>query len=78
MFCKMLSSACGLPVIAGPSEATAIGNCLVQLIALGEIEDLTVARKIVGKMSEIKRYEPENLDQWQDYIEKYRNFMKWR
>ena len=78
MFCKMLSSACGLPVIAGPSEATAIGNCLVQLIALGEIEDLTVARKIVGKMSEIKRYESENTEQWQVFIEKYAEFIKWR
>jgi len=78
MFCKMLSSACGLPVIAGPSEATAIGNCLVQLITLGEVADLTAARRIVGNISEIKRYESENTEQWQVFIEKYAEFIKWR
>jgi len=51
-------------VIAGPSEATTIGNAIVQMIALGEIEDIKRARRIISRSFELKIYEPrldENL-----------------
>jgi rhamnulokinase len=56
---QMTANATGLPVIAGPIEATVIGNALVQLITLGEITDLNQARQIVNNLTELKRYEPE-------------------
>ena len=43
----MTANATGLPVIAGPIEATVIGNALVQLITLGEIADLDQAPCLV-------------------------------
>ena len=54
----------GLPVIAGPVEATALGNILVQLIALGDIKDLSQAREVVraGAGPEIRRVEPSTTD----------------
>lgn len=55
---QLTAHATGLPVIAGPVEATIIGNALVQLISLGEIADLPQARQIVADMAEMKRYEP--------------------
>ncbi|HRQ42074.1 MAG TPA: rhamnulokinase family protein [Chloroflexota bacterium] len=55
---QLTADATGLPVIAGPVEATVIGNALVQLISLGEIADLPQARQIVAEMAELKRYEP--------------------
>lgn len=55
---QLTAHATGLPVIAGPVEATIIGNALVQLISLGEIADLTQARQVVAGMAELKRYEP--------------------
>jgi rhamnulokinase len=50
----------GLPVVAGPVEATALGSVLVQLIALGEVEDLSQARSVVGASvgPEIRRVDP--------------------
>jgi rhamnulokinase len=57
---QMTADATGLPVIAGPVEATVIGNALVQLITLGEITDLNQARKVVNELTELKRYEPED------------------
>jgi rhamnulokinase len=54
----------GLPVIAGPVEATALGNILVQLITLGDLEDLSQAREVVraGAGPEIRRVEPSAAD----------------
>jgi rhamnulokinase len=59
MLNQMTANATGLPVIAGPIEATVIGNALVQLITLGEIADLDQARQIVTLMADLKRYEPD-------------------
>lgn len=52
----------GKPVIAGPGEATAIGNLLVQMIASGELENLTAARKWVKDQISLSVYEPRQAD----------------
>jgi rhamnulokinase len=69
---QMTADTTGRPVIAGPVEATVIGNALVQLIALGEIADLGQARAIVAGMDELRRYEPRNKAVWDDAYERYR------
>jgi rhamnulokinase len=63
----------GLPVIAGPVEATALGNLLVQLIALGEVEDLAQARAVVRASAgpEIRMVEPSGTDH---LAERYRAY----
>ncbi|MCL4266310.1 MAG: rhamnulokinase [Anaerolineae bacterium] len=58
---QLTADATGLPIIAGPVEATVIGNALVQLITLGEIADLSQARQMVAGMTELKRYEPNSV-----------------
>ena len=51
--------ACGLPVVAGPVEATALGNALVQARALGAITgDLTRLRGLLRDNVELRSYEP--------------------
>ncbi len=49
---------CGRKVISGPTEGTAIGNLVCQMISSGEIKDLKEARKIVKESFEIKEYIP--------------------
>lgn len=56
--CQMTSDATGVPVVAGPIEATAAGNIAVQLIAAGEIKDLAEARKIIADSFAVVKYEP--------------------
>ena len=56
--CQMTADACGIPVSAGPEEATAIGNLMMQAIAAGEVADMKQAREIVSASFELKRYEP--------------------
>ena len=55
---QMTADACGIPVCAGPEEATAIGNLVMQAIAQGEIKDLTEAREVVANSFEMKHYQP--------------------
>ena len=55
---QMTADACGVPVAAGPEEATAIGNLMMQAIAAGEVADLKQARQIVADSFELKHYTP--------------------
>jgi len=54
------AKATGLKVVAGPKEATAIGNMLVSLISLGVIEDIEEARDIVRRSENVKTVMPPN------------------
>jgi len=63
-----------IKVVSGPTEATAIGNAIVQMITLGEIENLTSARKIIRESTELQEFHPKQLDL--NVIEKYKKFMK--
>lgn len=55
---KLTASATGLTVVAGPAEATVIGNCLAQLLAAGEIGSLAEGRCIVRESMQMKAFCP--------------------
>ena len=65
----------GIPVKAGPSEATAIGNLLVQALVLGKLRNLTELRKLVLNSFDIKAYEPQDVDEWN---QAYESFVKYK
>jgi rhamnulokinase len=52
------ANACGLPVYAGPTEGTALGNLIVQLIHAGELADLASARATIARSFDIKEVLP--------------------
>lgn len=59
LLCQLTADACRLPVVAGPVEATAIGNALVQARALGALDgDLADLRRLVRSTSDLQSYEP--------------------
>jgi rhamnulokinase len=60
------ANACGLPVVAGPVEATVLGNVLVQARSNGEIRTLSDIRSVVHDSSDVVRLEPDNAAAWQD------------
>ncbi len=60
--------ACGRPVVAGPVEATAIGNVLVQMIGLGLIGDLSQARAVVRESFEVRTFEPTEPGRWDEAV----------
>ncbi len=58
LLCRLASVALGIPVYAGPVEATAIGNIMVQQAALGEIASIEEGRRIVREGYEVRKYLP--------------------
>ena len=73
MLNKFTASAIGRPVVAGPSEGTAIGNLLVQAMALGEISGLDQLREVVRVSFPTQEYLPERQEGWDDA---YANLLK--
>ena len=69
---QMTADACGIPVAAGPEEATAIGNLMMQAIAAGEVANLSEARQVVADSFELKRYEPcAERELWDEAYERF-------
>jgi rhamnulokinase len=59
LLCQLTADACGVPVLAGPAEATAFGNVLVQARAQGSIHgDLDTMRALVRATQDIRRHDP--------------------
>jgi rhamnulokinase len=71
---QLTADVSGLPVLAGPVEATALGNMLVQLLALGEVADLAEMREVVRAGQRPTLYEPSG-DGSAD--ERYRRYREW-
>ncbi|RYU13722.1 rhamnulokinase [Nocardioides iriomotensis] len=65
LLCALTASACGVPVLAGPVEAAALGNVLVQARALGaDLPDLAAMRALVRATHELVRHEPAEVGDW--------------
>lgn len=72
MLCQMTANACQLEVLAGPVEATVLGNIAVQLIAAGEMESLEKARTMIGRTQSIKSYKPMAAVLWNQAYERFK------
>ncbi len=58
LLCQLTADAAGLPVVAGPAEATAIGNILVQAMATGRVSSPAEIRAIIRDSFELRTYTP--------------------
>ncbi len=66
MLCQFTANACGLPVLAGPVEATAMGNLMLQAIATGYLPGVGAGRRAVGASVRRETYAPGDAAAWQD------------
>ena len=69
---QMTADACARPVVAGPVEATAIGNILVQAMATGDVKSLADARGIVRDSFDVKHYKPRHTEPWDQAYARFR------
>ena len=71
MVCKFIANATGKAVVAGPVEATGMGNALVQLMALGAVKDLKDGRQVVENSFETTHYLPEDNEAWKSAYDRF-------
>jgi rhamnulokinase len=69
--CQMTADACGCTVVSGPAEASALGNVMLQAVALGELESVAAGRAAVGGSLELVTYEPRSGDGWAEAQGRY-------
>lgn len=74
--CQFIANATQKIVYAGPIEASSLGNALSQFIALGEIENWQEAKEIVVQSYEVKKYEKENVEQWESNYKRFKKIIK--
>ncbi|MDP2918688.1 MAG: rhamnulokinase family protein [Dehalococcoidia bacterium] len=72
LLCQLAADATGLPVHAGPAEATAIGNLLVQAMALGRLASLEALREVVRRSFDLTTYEPRHTSDWDKAFEHFK------
>jgi rhamnulokinase len=66
LLCQFTADATGVPVMAGPVEATAMGNAALQAVAMGELASLDEARQLIRRFCDVVVYEPGQRSQWDD------------
>jgi rhamnulokinase len=71
LLCQLAADCCNRPVVAGPVEATAIGNVLVQAVALGLLGSLADGRAVVRESFAVRTYEPQRPEAWQEPCQRY-------
>lgn len=76
LLCRMTANACRIPVIAGPVEATALGNIIIQLVALGALKSIEQGRILIAKNESLKRYQPVEQEQWNKAFEDYKKILE--
>ena len=74
--CELAAQSLGIPVVAGPIEATALGNIVLQLIALGEIESISKGREIIAETEKVKTFNEAHTPDWDEAYERFCNIIK--
>ncbi len=75
LLCQWTANATGLPVFAGPSEATAIGNIMVQALASGQVQSLAEIRGVVAASFPPERFEPQEQEAWNEAFVRFRKLV---
>jgi rhamnulokinase len=76
LLCQMTADATGRRVVAGPVEATAIGNLVVQAVAQGAIGDIAQGREIIAASFEVQEYRPKRSADWDEAYSRFEQLMK--
>ena len=76
LLCQLTADATQLPVLAGPVEATALGNVMVQAYARGYVKSLKEIRAMIRRSTDIDRYTPGgDADEWNELRERFSSVM---
>ncbi|MBQ3498941.1 MAG: rhamnulokinase [Clostridia bacterium] len=71
LLCQLTANACDRDVVAGPIEATVLGNIAVQLLASGDIKSIAEARQIIADSENVTKYTPKETNEWAEAYSRY-------
>jgi rhamnulokinase len=71
---QFTADATGRRVLAGPAEATALGNVAVQILATGGASSLKEVREIVDRSFATEVFEPRETDKWEKEAERFQHY----
>ena len=72
---QFTANSCGVKVLAGPQEGTAIGNIMLQAKASGDVKDIWEMREIIANSIEMKEFLPQDKEAWDAAYERYQNIV---
>ena len=75
LLCQMAADACNRRVVAGPIEATAIGNVMMQAVSAGDVSSIAQAREVIRDSFAVERYEPRHAAPWDDAFARFQRLM---
>jgi len=73
---QFTADATGCTVLAGPVEATALGNIAVQMVGTGAVSSLAEARQIIDRSFPVERFEPANCDRWNSQYRRFQEYLE--
>jgi rhamnulokinase len=74
--CQAAADACGRRVVAGPIEATAIGNIMMQAVAAGDVSSIAQAREVIRRSFPVEEYEPRSAPAWDEAYARFLALVK--
>lgn len=72
---QFTADATGRCVVAGPAEATALGNIAMQMLATGAVASLAEARQAIDRSFPVERFEPSATDRWDSHYKRFRDYI---
>ena len=73
---QFTADATGRAVLAGPVEATALGNIAMQMVGTGVVGALAEARSIISRSFPVERFEPTNQDRWNSQYPRFQEYLE--
>jgi len=73
---QFAANAIGRPVVAGPYEATAIGNLMMQVKSSGEVKDFAEMREVITRSFDVETFEPQDTARWEEAFGAYRKVLE--
>lgn len=75
LLAQMTADACDRRVVAGPVEATAIGNLMMQAVAAGDVATIQDAREVIRHSFHVEEYAPRHTEQWDEAFDRFKQLV---
>jgi rhamnulokinase len=73
---QLTADSTGRIVVAGPTEASALGNIAMQMLATGAVPSLAEARQVIDRSFAAERFEPRDVDRWDRQYGRFRDYLR--